>query len=65
MLETSLPKLLRERATRQPDDTAFTFIDYEKDMDGVAESVTWPQLYRRVLNVARELRLCASPVTAP
>ena len=41
-------------------DTAFTFIDYEQDWDGVAESLTWSQLYRRALNVARELRLCGS-----
>ena len=49
------------RASLQPDDVAYTFIDYEKDWAGVAESVTWPQLYRRVRNVARELRLCTSP----
>ena len=61
MSETSIPVLLRERASLQPDDTAFTFIDYEQDWAGVAESLTWPQLYRRALNVARELRLCASP----
>ena len=61
MVETSLPVLLRERASLQPDDTAFTFIDYEQDWAGIAESLTWPQLYRRALNVARELRLCASP----
>ncbi len=61
MFDTSLPVLLRQRASVQPDDTAYTFIDYEKDMDGVAESLTWLQLRRRVLNVARELRLCASP----
>lgn len=58
---TSLPALVRERASLQPDDTAFTFIDYEQDEDGVAESLTWPQLYRRALNVAREVRHCASP----
>ena len=61
VVEVSVPALLRERASLQPDDTAFTFIDYEQDWAGVAESLTWPQLYRRALNVARELRLCASP----
>jgi fatty acid CoA ligase FadD28 len=61
VFETSIPALLRERASLQPDDTAYTFIDYEQDWEGVAESLTWPQLYRRALNVARELRLCASP----
>jgi fatty acid CoA ligase FadD28 len=61
VFETSFPALLRERASLQPDDVAYTFIDYDKDWNGVAESVTWPQLYRRVLNMARELRHCAAP----
>jgi fatty acid CoA ligase FadD28 len=60
VLETSLPALLRERASLQPDDTAYTFIDYDQDWAGVPESLTWPQLYRRTRNVARELRLCAA-----
>jgi fatty acid CoA ligase FadD28 len=61
VVETSVPALLRERASLQTDDVAYTFIDYERDWAGVAESLTWPPLYRRSLNVARELRLCASP----
>jgi fatty acid CoA ligase FadD28 len=61
VVESSLPALLRERASLQPDDTAYTFIDYEQDWSGIAESLTWFQVYRRTLNVARELRLCASP----
>ena len=40
--------------------TAFTFIDYEQDWDGVAENLTWSQLYRRTLNLAQELRDCGS-----
>ena len=65
VIETSVPAVLRERASLQPDDTAFTFIDYEQDWDGVAETLTWSQLYRRALNVARELRRIAGrPVTA-
>jgi long-chain fatty acid adenylyltransferase FadD28 len=55
VIENSVPAVLRERASLQPDDTAFTFIDYERDLNGVAESLTWSQLYRRVLSVAREL----------
>jgi len=58
---TGFPALLRERASAQPDDTAYSFIDYEQDWDGVEESLTWSQVCRRVSNVARELRLCASP----
>jgi len=52
--------VLRERASLQPNDTAFTFIDYERDWNGIAESLTWSQLYRRTLNAARELKLCGS-----
>lgn len=55
-----LPALLRERASLQPNDTAFTFMDYDQDWDGVAESLTWLQLYRRALNVASELKLRGS-----
>jgi fatty acid CoA ligase FadD28 len=61
VVESSLPALLRERASLQPDDTAYTFIEYEQDWAGIAESLTWFQVYRRARNVARELRLCASP----
>jgi fatty acid CoA ligase FadD28 len=60
VVETSLPNLLRERASLQPDDIAFTFIDYEQDWAGVPESLNWFQLNRRALNVARELRSTAS-----
>ena len=55
VIEASIPSVLRERAGLQPDDVAVTFIDYERDWDGVAESLTWSQLYRRASSVAREL----------
>jgi fatty acid CoA ligase FadD28 len=57
----SIPAVLREHAGLQPNDAAFTFIDYEQDWDGVAETLTWSQLYRRTQNVARELSHCTSP----
>ena len=60
MIEPSIPGVLRERASLQPNETAFTFIDYEQDWDGVAESLTWSQLYRRTLNLAQELKDCGS-----
>ena len=60
MIEQSLPAMLRQCVNLQPDGTAFTFIDYEQDWAGVAETLTWLQLYRRVLNVAQELRSRAS-----
>ena len=58
--ETSILTVLRERASLQPDDTALTFIEYEQDWAGVAESLTWSQLYRRTLNLAHALRRCGS-----
>jgi fatty acid CoA ligase FadD28 len=56
VVESSLSAVLRERASLQPNDTAFTFIDYDQDWDGVAESLTWSQAYRRALSVAHEVR---------
>nr|WP_163760792.1 AMP-binding protein [Mycobacterium botniense] len=55
MVEPSIPAVLRERASLHPHGTAFTFIDYERDWAGVAETLTWSQLYRRTLNVAHAL----------
>src|SRR4029077_1429570 len=60
VIETSIPAVLRERASLQPNDRAFTFVDYDQDWNGVATSLTWSQLYRRTLNVARELQRCGS-----
>ncbi len=60
VIETSIPAVLRERASLQPNDPAFTFIDYDQDWDGVAETLTWSQAHRRTLNVAHELSLCAA-----
>jgi fatty acid CoA ligase FadD21 len=47
--------MLHGRASLRPDDVAFTFTNYENDWAGVPESVTWSQLSRRTLNLAREL----------
>jgi long-chain fatty acid adenylase/transferase FadD26 len=60
VLDFSIPAALESRAQRQPDDTAFTFIDYEVDPDGFAESLTWSELYQRVRVVAHELKQHAS-----
>ncbi|BBY21645.1 hypothetical protein MSTO_18500 [Mycobacterium stomatepiae] len=56
VLESSIPAALSENARRQPHDTAFTFLDYDVDPKGFAESLTWSQLQRRALTVAEELR---------
>jgi long-chain fatty acid adenylyltransferase FadD28 len=55
-----IPAILRERAHLQPDDVAFTYVDYEQDWDGVAESLTWSHVYRRALGVAEALRVRGS-----
>ncbi|MHA3024759.1 AMP-binding protein [Mycobacterium sp. BMJ-28] len=55
MIEASIPAVLRERASLQPDDVAVTFIDYDRNWDGEAESLTWMQLYRRASGVAKVL----------
>ena len=44
----------------RPDDVAFTFTEYADDPAGVAETLTWSQLSRRTMNVARELSLHGS-----
>lgn len=49
--------IVRERASLQPDDIAFTYVDYEQDWDGVAHTLTWAQLNQRVTALADELRL--------
>jgi long chain fatty acid CoA FadD26 len=59
--ESYIPVVLAERARCQPDDVAYTFIDYEVDPAGFVESLTWSQLYRRARIVAEELLLCGSP----
>jgi long-chain fatty acid adenylyltransferase FadD28 len=58
--EPSIPSVLRERASLQANEKAFTYVDYEQDWDGVSETVTYSQLYRRSLNVAQEVRLHGS-----
>ena len=52
--ESSL-SMLRERASLQPNDPAFTFTDFEQDWAGVTARLTWAQAYRRSLNVAIEV----------
>lgn len=55
MSQSTIPAVLRERASLQPNDIAFTFIDYEQDWNGVEHTLTWAQLYRKTLNLAQEL----------
>ena len=56
VIGSSLSAVLRERASLQPDDVALTFVDYDQDWDGLAQSLTWSQLYKRASSVAQQLR---------
>jgi long-chain fatty acid adenylase/transferase FadD26 len=57
----SIPALLQARADQQPDATAFTYIDYEQDPAGFAETLTWSQISQRARILAEELALCGTP----
>jgi acyl-CoA synthetase (AMP-forming)/AMP-acid ligase II len=60
--KVSLTALLQERATRQPDATAYTFIDYELDPNGLSQSLTWAQLHRRAQDSGKVRRsACTKP----
>ncbi|MEI6254756.1 MAG: AMP-binding protein, partial [Mycobacteriaceae bacterium] len=56
----TLPALLRHQATTRGDAPAFTFMDGAVLGTGHPESLTWTQLYRRVLSLAEELRRTAT-----
>ncbi len=56
MSQSTILSMLHGRASLRPNDVAFTFTDYEKDYAGVAETLTWSQLSRQTMNVAREIR---------
>lgn len=57
----SIPGLLRERAEQWPDRPAFTFVDYDLDPSGYAETLTWSQISCRTDAVAAEVAAVASP----
>ncbi|CAJ1500357.1 AMP-binding protein [[Mycobacterium] kokjensenii] len=57
----SIPALLRERAQQWPDRPAFTYIDYDVDPDGYADTLTWSQILRRTEAVAAEVAAVAAP----
>ena len=60
VLGSSIPTVLRERASLDPNGAAITYIDYEKDWAGVPETLTWSVLYRRMINVGEQLKLAGS-----
>ncbi len=58
--ESSLTALLQKVASQQPNRTAYTFIDYEADPAGFAQSLTWSEVHRRAIALASELVVHAS-----
>ena len=60
VIESSIPAVLEDRARRQPDEVAYTFIDYEVDPAGFAESLTWSQVRQKARVVAEVLSVCGS-----
>ncbi|WP_135451631.1 AMP-binding protein [Mycobacterium sp. DL99] len=58
--QSSILSMLHGRASLRPNDVAFTFTDYAADPAGVVETLTWSQLSRRTMSVAREIRLHGS-----
>ncbi len=60
MSQSPILSMLHGHASLRPDELAFTFTDYVDDGSGLSESLSWSQLSRRTLNVARELRLHGS-----
>src|SRR5258707_14844191 len=61
MIEPSIPAVLAERAQHEPDASAYTFIDYQLDPAGYAETLTWSQVHQRAQVVAAELAPRGSP----
>jgi len=61
LTEASIPAVLADRAEKQPDDIAYTFVDYEADPAGVTDSLTWSEVHERVQIVAGKLATIGSP----
>ncbi len=65
VVESSIPAVLHERASLQPNDPAFTYVDYDQEWDRVGVTLTWSRLYRRVVNLGEQLRLHGSTGDRP
>lgn len=59
--DRSIPSLLKEQADQRPNETAFTFLDYDLDPNGFAETLTWSQVHARACVVADELTMYGVP----
>ncbi|GAA4404932.1 fatty-acid--AMP ligase [Tsukamurella soli] len=54
--DVSIPEILERRARLEPNGAAYTFVDYDVDPAGYAETLTWSQMHQRATVVAGELR---------
>ena len=61
--DSTIPAVIADRARQQPDDIAYTFVDYDVDPAGISESLTWSQLYRARLSSPRSSRSTVRPAT--
>jgi long chain fatty acid CoA FadD26 len=52
----SLPELLARRAAEQPDGLAYRFLDYDVDVQGFAEELTWSEVHQRARLIGDHLR---------
>ncbi|MDT5221096.1 MAG: long-chain fatty acid adenylyltransferase FadD28, partial [Mycobacterium sp.] len=60
VVASSIPAMLRERASLKPNAPAITYIDYDQEWEGVEETLSWSQLYRRMQNVGEEISRAGS-----
>jgi long chain fatty acid CoA FadD26 len=60
-IDDSITSILALRARQQPDESAYTFIDYEADPAGLAETLTWSELHQRAQVVAATLLKHGAP----
>ncbi|MDT5139148.1 MAG: long-chain fatty acid adenylyltransferase FadD28 [Mycobacterium sp.] len=61
VVASSIPAMLRERASLKPNAPAITYIDYDQEWEGVEETLSWSQLHRRMQNVGEEISRSGSP----
>lgn len=57
----SIPELLRRNAEQQPDNVAYTYLNYDVDPAGVEETLTWSEVHRKANAVAARLSTVCSP----
>ncbi|HEU0189897.1 MAG TPA: AMP-binding protein [Mycobacterium sp.] len=61
MIPSSIPAALADHAARFPDGPAYTFLDYDVDPAGYAETLTWAQVQHRAQVIGREIASYGSP----